>query len=384
MNGSAAGAVAVTAAVAPTTAFAGVGGSIDSAHPVASAVNETIDTNEDATRLEVTRMVATVCHSARVGGSRIVRYSARRMTAVAARSSGSGSSFRVFASVSRLHIIAIAALGTFTFGWLFTGVYPWALSAVCALDWFLVNLLNRVVDLPEDRANQITGTDFVARHASTVRTFGFVTLLASFVAIHFAIPAITPYRVVFHALGLAYNWPLLPGRARIKQLYFWKNTASATGFMLTCFAYPLAVAHRDGATLANGITTATILVTALFFFLFELSYEVIYDLRDALGDAEANVRTYPVVHGERGAVRIIDALCIASASVLLVGFATHVVPWRIAVMVVAPLVQVVVYRRWLRRGITSADCIGLTWFGAALLVAYHLWVVLRLPGVGMD
>jgi 4-hydroxybenzoate polyprenyltransferase len=129
---------------------------------------------------------------------------------------------------------------------------------------------------------------------------------------------------------------------------------------------------------------ASVVVTALFFFLFELSYEVIYDLRDAHGDAEANVRTYPVVHGERGAMRIIDALCVTSASALLVGFALHVVPWRIAVMVVAPIVQVVVYRRWLRRGITSADCIWLTWFGAGLLAAYHLWVVLRLPGVGMD
>jgi 4-hydroxybenzoate polyprenyltransferase len=306
------------------------------------------------------------------------------MTAVVARSSGSGSSFRVFASVSRLHIIAIAALGTFTFGWLFTGKYPWALSAVCALDWFLVNLLNRVVDLPEDNANQIAGTDFVARHASTIRTGGFFALFASFVAIHLAIPAITPYRVGYHALGLAYNWPLLPGHARIKQLYFWKNAASATGFMLTCFAYPLAAASHDAIPLAHGITIATILVTALFFFLFELSYEVIYDLRDARGDAEANVRTYPVVHGERGAVRIIDALCVASASALVIGFAAHVVPWRIAVMAVAPSVQVVVYRRWLRRGITSADCVGLTWFGAGLLVAYHLWVALRLPGVGMD
>ena len=202
--------------------------------------------------------------------------------------------------------------------------------------------------------------------------------------VHFAIPAITPYRVAYHSLGLAYNWPLLPGRARIKQLYFWKNTASATGFMLTCFAYPLAVAHRDGVALAHGITVATIAFTALFFFLFELSYEVIYDLRDARGDAEAYVRTYPVVHGERGATRIIDALCIASASALALGFALRVVPWRIAVMAVAPIVQVVLYKRWLRRGITSADCIGLTWLGAALLVAYHLWVALRLPGVGID
>ena len=32
---------------------------------------------------------------------------------------------------------------------------------------------------------------------------------------------------------LAYNWPILPGRRRIKELYFFKNTASAAGFIIT-------------------------------------------------------------------------------------------------------------------------------------------------------
>jgi hypothetical protein len=67
----------------------------------------------------------------------------------------------VAVSVGRLHIVTIAALGTFTFGWLFTGRCPWLLASVSAFDWFLVNLLNRVVDLAEDQQNAIPGTDFV-------------------------------------------------------------------------------------------------------------------------------------------------------------------------------------------------------------------------------
>ena len=67
-------------------------------------------------------------------------------------------------SISRLHIVAIAALGTFTFGWIFTGQYPLLLAGICALDWFLVNLLNRVVDHEEDRANAITGAEFAWRN----------------------------------------------------------------------------------------------------------------------------------------------------------------------------------------------------------------------------
>lgn len=287
----------------------------------------------------------------------------------------------VAASIGRLHIVAIATLGCFTFGWIFTGRYPWLLAAVCGLDWFVVNLLNRAVDLPEDQANAITGADVVARHRRAVIVTGFAVLLGSLLALVPFEPVVTPLRLAYHALGLAYNWPLLPGRRRIKTLYFFKNTASAVGFLITVLGYPLAAAAwgRDGVGLLPDVTLATVLVAGLFFFLFELSYEVIYDLRDAPGDALAGVRTYAVVHGTVGATRIVDGLIAASLVVLLFGYAAGQAPWRLAIMAAAPLLQVALYKRMVRRGITSADCIGLTWLGVLLLVVYHLWVVLDLP-----
>ncbi len=283
-------------------------------------------------------------------------------------------------SVGRLHIVAIAALGCFTFGWLFTGHYPWVVTATCALDWFLVNLINRVVDLKEDAANGITGTDFVARHRRGILYVAFLLLGFSLVVLVPIAPWLLPFRLAFHLLGMAYNWPLgaLFGGRRIKQLYFWKNCASATGFLLTVFCYPLAWAR---AQLWYGIGWSTVLATALYFFLFELSYEIIYDLRDAPGDARAQVRTYPVVHGERVAAHIIDGLCLAALGVLAVAWAAHVVPWRIAILGVGPLLQIFIYKRFVKRGITSRDCINLTWLGVALLVAYHGWVLAGLPGV---
>jgi 4-hydroxybenzoate polyprenyltransferase len=298
------------------------------------------------------------------------------MSAVAGRAP---EALRVLASVSRLHIVVIAALGTLTFGWLFTGTYLWLLSAVCALDWFLVNILNRVVDVPEDKANGIVGTDFVAKNAKALRTGGFIALGVSLVVVHLAMPSITLLRVAFHGLGLTYNWPLFPHGVRMKQLYVLKNAASAVGFLLTCFAYPIAATHGE---LAPGIGPGTVITTALFFFLFELSYEVIYDLRDAEGDRAAGVCTYPVMHGADVAARIIDGLCLASLVTLVFGFAARLVPWRIAVMAVAPALQLALYKRWAGRGISSLDCIRLTWIGAGLLFAYHVWVALRLPGVG--
>ena len=286
---------------------------------------------------------------------------------------------KLLLSVSRLHIVVIAALGTFTFGWIFTGRYPWLLAAICALDWFLVNLLNRVVDQQEDLKNAITGTRFVGRHVRSITWLGLGLLLSSLAVVHMLVPVITPLRVFYHLLGLAYNWPLLPGR-RLKQLYFWKNSASACGFMVTVFGYPLAVLYSSGEPLAPGISAPSVVLCGLFFFLFELSYEVIYDLRDAPGDAASGVRSYPVVHGQRGATRIIDGLIAASMVVLAGGYAAGLLPWRVVIMIFAPLVQLVIYKLARRRGITTGDCIGITWLGAGLLLTYHLWVVFDLPG----
>ena len=86
---------------------------------------------------------------------------------------------------------------------------------------------------------------------------------------------------------------------------------------------------------------------------------------------------------EDGIVEIVDGLIVSSLAVLVGGWLAGPVPWRIAVMGAAPLLQLVIYKRALARGITSRDCVRITWLGAGLLVGYHLWVVAGLPGAGV-
>jgi 4-hydroxybenzoate polyprenyltransferase len=297
-----------------------------------------------------------------------------------------------FLRISRFHIVSIAFMGLLTFGWLFTQKYHWGLAFICALDWFLVNLLNRVVDLPEDQANQIQGTSFVVQYQKEILWGGGIVLALSFPLFYFLVPSITLWRMCYHLLGLSYNWPLF-GR-RLKEVYPWKNVASATGFLLTVFAYPLSTLSSSvsssffswpfpSASLPSGVVPLTILFTGVYFFLFELSYEVIYDLRDVKGDALAQIPTFPVVHGVSGAVQIIDLLLWSSLAVLGLGYLTGVVPWRIFIMGVAPLLQMIYYKLALShpQGLTSEDCIFLTWLGTLLLIFYHLWIFFRLPGV---
>ena len=80
-------------------------------------------------------------------------------------------------------------------------------------------------------------------------------------------------------------------------------------------------------------------------------------------------------------MRLIAWLLGAATVVLVVGWIAGVVPWRLVVMAIAPALQWWMLRRWLRRGVTSRDCLRATWVGAALLAAYQGWIVLELPGV---
>jgi len=280
--------------------------------------------------------------------------------------------------ISRLHIVAIASLGTLTFGWLFTGVHAPVLAVFSAVDWFLVNLINRVVDLPEDRLNAIPGTAFAADHHRGLIAGSIALLVASFAVGQLVVPAITPMRVAYHALGLVYNFRLIPlpggRRTRLKEVYLVKNTASALGFLITVFGYPL-VALADRVRVGS----TYVAVMAVFFFLSEISYEVVYDLRDVPGDRAAGVPTFPVVHGIRATRAIVYGLLGGSAAALAAGYVAGVIDWAAFVMVLGPAIQLAMYLRFDQRGVRVRDCIALTLIGAGLLALYNVWVLAGLP-----
>ena len=261
------------------------------------------------------------------------------------------------------------------------GRYPWLLTAICAFDWYIVNLTNRIADFKEDQANWITGTDFVIRHRRVILLSNGFLLIVSILIVHILNPAITGLRILGHLLGLFYNWPLLPKKKRLKELYFWKNTSSALGFLITVFGYPLATLSYDSSfKFPSGISWMTILFASLFFFLFEVSYEIIYDLRDIKGDTITGLKTYPVVHGELTAVKIIDSLLFFSIVPLVSGYIIDIIPWRIFVMTGAPVLQFILYNIFRHKGISGRDCIVMTWMGVGMFIIYHLWVLVDLPG----
>jgi 4-hydroxybenzoate polyprenyltransferase len=275
--------------------------------------------------------------------------------------------------------VLVAMVACVAFGWIGTGERLWAVALVCGLDWFLVNLMNRITDLAEDAANGIAGTARVARHRRALTALSAALLVGSFAATHVVWPALTPLRVAVQVIGLGYNYPIVPtprGFSRFKEMYFFKNFGSSVLFVLTCFAYPLAVAERVAPW-------ATLACLALFFVPFELTYEILYDLRDLEGDRREGVPTYPVVHGPERARQIIDGLLVASAAVLVVGLAAGAIGLREGLMLAAPATQLAFYRPRLRRGLTARDCIVLTHLGSAQVALWilgtWLWELAGLP-----
>lgn len=311
-----------------------------------------------------------------------------------------GSALSDALAIARYHIVLVAMGGMLTFGWLMTQRYLFALALVVGLDWFLINLLNRITDIAEDLRNRIAGTERVAQKRRPLTALAAVLLVGSFVLTHLVWPQLTPLRIAVQLIGLGYNYRIVPslrGLSRFKEMYFFKNFGSSVLFVLTCFAYPLAVAGAQRV-----LPGSAIVLLALFFTLFETTYEILYDFRDLEGDRALGVPTYPVVHGERTAYRIMGGLLIAAELVLAVGLVTGVLGVREALMAVAPLSQYLFYRRYrvtaaapspssspsqspssFHLALSSRDCVLLTHLGTAQLLLFlcgtALWLHLGLP-----
>jgi 4-hydroxybenzoate polyprenyltransferase len=126
-----------------------------------------------------------------------------------------------------------------------------------------------------------------------------------------------------------------------------------------------------------------IALLAVFFVLFETTYEILYDFRDLEGDRLLHVPTYPVVHGPQVAQRIMAGLLLGSVATLLLGVWLGHLGVRELLMAVAPLSQFGFYRPRLAKGLTSQDCLWLTHLGSAqlllFLVGTALWQHAGLP-----
>ena len=286
---------------------------------------------------------------------------------------------RAISHLVRPHILAIAAFAALTFGWVFAGVFDATIPILVAIDWFVVNFVNRAVDLAEDERNGVAGIALMARHARAFTIASWVLMFAALGIGALVSPRTLVLRTVFHLIGIAYNHRVIPaprGFTRFKELYLAKNGMSGVLFVISVIIEP--IVHLRGSL--TSLAAAPILVAIVFFFTLEITFEIVYDLRDIAGDSAENVPTFPVVHGAKTAEGIILVLLAISAITIAGAWLLGIVPRKLGVMVAAPIQQAI-FLAWRVRGRTPTqdDCVLLTWLGAAQLASYDAWVALGLP-----
>lgn len=272
---------------------------------------------------------------------------------------GARLTLRTALELGRFHIVAIAALAAAVFGFLFEGRLGLAAAALVGADWFLLNLWNRIADVPEDLRNGIDGTAFAAAHGRALNLLAFAALALTLPLA----PRLIFLRLAFHLGGWAYSFG-----PRLKQVFLLKNVFSGLLFIASVIGYPLLLC-------AQRPPPAQVLWLAAFFLPLEITYELIYDLRDVTGDAAEGIVTVPVAWGARRTRGLIWLLLAISTAALL----SSGLRWRELVMVAAPLQQALVVLFWIPREVTKRAAVRVTYLGAAQLASYCAWVLAGLP-----
>jgi len=274
-------------------------------------------------------------------------------------------------ALSRAHIIGVALSGSLLFSYLITGRCMVRLAFVVALDWMVVNLLNKVTDWKEDAVNDIPHHKIAASSSMLILVPCLVVLGASLW--YNGINRLFYARVVGHLLGFVYNFRVIPWVSlygcslyRLKDTYHLKNLASCTGFLITLFLYPI-VANGG---LPEETRPSTIFALMAFFAPLEICFEIMFDIRDVEGDRIAKCNSYPVVDGLRWSKRLILVLEFLSLLSLAFGFATNVLQFRHVVLGLGPVIQFAGLQLMERYGYTEENIVKITWTYCALQLIY--------------
>jgi 4-hydroxybenzoate polyprenyltransferase len=276
----------------------------------------------------------------------------------------------MLSSLFRIHLLAVAGTAAAVFGWLFAGQFVLWAAAVAALDWGLAGLWNRNSDLREDALNQVEGTQLLVRSGRELSRLALGVLsLSIFAGLRLGWPLLV-MRLAFHAGAFIYSYPVF--RRRVKQVLLVKNVFAGQLWVLTSIGYPLALSRR--VPLAPEV-----LALSLFLLPLAVSYALVYDLRDAQGDAAAGIVTVPVALGIPRTRVLIELILALSALALLAGYLLNVLRFAELVMLAGPLQLALVLRFWLAREPGRQAVEAMTWLSAGQLLSYCAWASAGFP-----
>jgi 4-hydroxybenzoate polyprenyltransferase len=172
--------------------------------------------------------------------------------------------------------------------------------AIMFLIGFSVYNLNRKTDEAEDAINRADRYSFTKKFEKHLFVSALVTYgIAVGIAVLYGVIATLVVLIPLIA-GILYSIPCLPpatGYRRLKEIPVVKNLVVGLAWGSTLTFIPLLV--------TNSPVTPISLVTLVFFFTYAFIASTLPDIRDREGDAQAGVKTIPVMIGEEKTLALI-------------------------------------------------------------------------------
>ena len=161
------------------------------------------------------------------------------------------------------------------------------LAVACICQW------NRLTDVEEDAVNCPADLKDAQTKSRAIKVFCYAGGTIAVILALFTEPAwpIAALVVFGAAVGYFYNSPLLPSKPhlRLKNMFVIKTFSSGAGWSAGLLVFPTLRVHVQ----PNGF----FFTAFVYMFAMVMTYEIMWDIRDATGDAKAGLRTLPVVLG---------------------------------------------------------------------------------------
>ena len=195
--------------------------------------------------------------------------------------------------LDRLHIVASAPMVMWCWSEFlnmrFRGVdyLIITLAVACICQW------NRLADVEEDELNCPADLKDAQAKSRAIKVFCYsggiiAVMIALFTEPTWPTAGLVAFGV---AVGYFYNSPLLPSKPhlRLKNIFIIKNLSSGAGWSAGLLVFPMLRAHTQ--------PDERFLTAFFYMFAMVMTYEIMWDMRDEVGDAKAGIRTLPVVLG---------------------------------------------------------------------------------------
>jgi 4-hydroxybenzoate polyprenyltransferase len=231
------------------------------------------------------------------------------------------------------------------------------LAVACICEW------NRLTDVEEDALNCPADLKDAQAKSRTIKVFCYLggtiaVVLAVFTECTWGLAGLVTFGT---AVGYFYNSPLLPSQPylRLKNMFIIKNVSSGAGWSAGLLVFPMLHTHTQ--------PDGRFFTALVYMFAMVMTYEIMWDMRDAAGDSKAGIPTLPVVLGINSARVCAAILQLVCLGIIISGLAnSRLTPvWSLYLLPSIMLLTLIIFFPQLiryNRGLSHALVMALTGF----------------------